>query len=191
MTTSRDLREAAVQGLLAPNSVTLAQYATDAGANVYSPRTWATWNGSYPVLLVQTPDEDGEGWGPNGAPAFTVTTKLRVTARAQAAAQSNDQAAVVVEEQLEDMREQIKAAVINYPPLMSLLQQYPYFRSTINVSGEGSEPIGELVIDIGLEFVQGPSDFYQPVLTPLQGIDVTVQEPDGTTEPGLTINLPQ
>jgi hypothetical protein len=191
MTTSRDLRELAVQGLLAPNSVTLATNATDAGTNVFSPRTWATWNSSYPVLLVQTPDEDGESWGRHGPPAFTVTTRLRVTARAQAAAQTNDQAAVIVEEQLEDMREQIKAALINYPPLMSLLQQYPYFRSTINVSGEGSEPIGELVIDIGLEFVQGPRDFYQPQLTPLEGVDVTVQEPDGTTEPGLTINLPQ
>jgi hypothetical protein len=191
MTTSRDLREAAVQGLLAQNSVTLAQYATAAGANVFSPRTWATWNNTYPMLLVQTPDEDGDGWGPNGAPAFTVTTKLRITARAQAAAQTNDQAAVMVEEQLEDLREQIKAAIVNYPPLMSLLQQYPYFRSTINVPGEGSAPIGELVIDFGLEFVQGPSDFYQPALIPLQGVDVTVQEPNGTTEPGLTINLPQ
>lgn len=57
MTTSRDLRELAVQGLLAAN-------ATDAGANVYSPRTWATWDGSYPMLIVQTPDEDGQSWGP-------------------------------------------------------------------------------------------------------------------------------
>jgi hypothetical protein len=184
MTTSRDLRELAVQGLLASG-------ATVAGGNVFSPRTWATWNGSYPVLLVQTPDEDGESWGPHGPPAFTVTTKLRVTARAQAAAQTDDQAAVLVEEQLEEMREQIKAALVNYPPLMSQLQQYPYFRSTIDVSGEGSQPIGQLVLDIGLEFVQGPHDFYQPPATPLEGIDVTVQEPDGTTEPGLTINLPQ
>lgn len=191
MTTSRDLRELAVQGLLAQNPVSLATNVTDAGENVFSPRTWATWNGTYPMLLVQTPDEDGESWGPNSAPAFTVTTKLRVTARAQASAQTDDQAAVIVEEQLENLREQIKAALINYPPLMSLLQRYPYFRSTIDVSGVGSEPIGEMVLDIGLEFVQGPHDFYQPPVTPLEGIDLTVQEPDGTTEPGLTINLPQ
>lgn len=184
MTTSRELRELAVQGLLATG-------ATAAGSNVFSPRSWATWNGTYPVLLVQTPDEDGESWGRHGPPAFTVTTTLRITARAQAAALTNDQAAVLVEEQLEDLREQIKAALVNYPPLMSLLQQYPFFRSRIDVSGEGSEPIGQLVLDLGLEFVQGPHDFYQPPVVPLQGIDVTVQEPDGTTDPGLTINLPQ
>lgn len=184
MTTSRDLRELAVQGLLVAG-------ATAAGSNVFSPRTWATWNNTYPVLLVQTPDEDGQGWGPHGAPAFTVTTTLRITARAQAAAQANDQAAIVVEEQLEDLREQIKAALVNYPPLMSLLQQYPFFRSNLNVPGDGSEPIGQLVLDLGLEFVQGPHDFFQPPVVPLQGVDLTVQEPDGTTEPGLTINLPQ
>ena len=191
MTTSRDLRELAVQGLLAPNPISLATSATDAGTNVFSPRTWSTWDGSYPVLLVQTPDEDGQSWGPHGPPAFTVTTTLRVTARAQSAAQTDDQAAAIVEEQLETLREQIKAALINYPPLMSLLQQYPFFRSTLQPSGEGQSPIGQLVLDIGLEYVQGPHDFYLPAVVPLQGIDVVVQEPDGTTQPGLTINLPQ
>jgi hypothetical protein len=184
MTTSRDLRELAVQGLLALN-------ATDAGPNVYSPRTWATWDGNYPMLLVQTPDEDGQGWGPHGPPAFTVTTTLRITARAQAPARTDDQAAVIVEEQLEILREQIKAALVNYPPLMSLLQQYPWFRSSMQPSGEGANPIGQMVLDIGLEFVQGPHDFYQPPAVPLQGIDLTVKEPNGTTAPGLTINLPQ
>jgi hypothetical protein len=189
MTTSRDLRELAVQGLLAPNQVSQAANATDAGTNVYSPRTWATWDGSYPMLLVQTPDEDGQSWGPHGPPAFTVTTTLRITARAQTTAETDDQAAALVEEQLETLREQIKSALINYPPLMSLLQQYPFFRSTLSTSGEGQSPIGQLVLDIGLEFVQGPRDFYQLPTVPLQGIDLTVQEPDGTTEPGLTINF--
>ncbi|KFX64261.1 hypothetical protein KBK24_0121745 [Burkholderia sp. K24] len=171
--------------------MSLATNATDAGTNVFSPRTWATWDGTYPMLLVQTPDEDGQSWGPHGPPAFTVTTTLRVTARAQAAAQTDDQAAAIVEEQLESLREQIKAALINYPPLMSLLQQYPFFRSTLQPSGEGQSPIGQLVLDIGLEYVQGPRDFYLPAVVPLQGIDVVVQEPDGTAQPGLTINLPQ
>ncbi|RKE35292.1 hypothetical protein B0G76_1353 [Paraburkholderia sp. BL23I1N1] len=184
MTTSRDLREISVQGLVVPG-------ATAAGTNVFSPRTWATWDGTYPMLLVQTPDEDGQSWGPHGPPAFTVTTTLRVTARAQAAAQTGDLAAAVVEEQLETLREQIKAALINYPPLMSLLQQYPFFRSTIQPSGEGQSPIGTLTLDVGLEFVQGPYDFYQAATVPLTGVDLTVQVPDGTTVPGLTINLPQ
>jgi hypothetical protein len=184
MTTSRDLRETAVQGLLVPD-------ATLAGANVFSPRTWATWNGSYPMLLVQTPDEDGQSWGPHGPPAFTVTTTLRVTARAQTSAQTNDRAAMLVEELLEQLREQAKAALVNYPPLMSLLQQYPFFRTKLDVPGEGVSPIGTMVLDLGLEFVQGPRDFYQPATVPFTGVDLQVKEPDGTTVPGLTINLPQ
>jgi hypothetical protein len=184
MTTSRDLRELAVQGLIATD-------ATAAGSNVFSPRTWSTWNDSYPVLLVQTPDEEGESWGRGSAPAFTVTTTLRVTARAQAAASANDAGAVVVEEQLEQLREQIKAALINYPPLMEELQQYPFFRSHLDVQKEGSRPIGELVLDIGLEFVQGPHEFYQPAVVPLIGVDLKVKVPNGTEQPGLTIDLPQ
>ncbi|WP_321904391.1 ABC transporter permease [Paraburkholderia tropica] len=184
MTTSRNLRELAVQGL------TLAG-ATAAGSNVYSPRTWATWDGKYPMLLVQTPDEHGESWGRQGAPAFTVVTTLRVTARAQAAALVDDAAAANVEEQLETLREQIKAALINYPPIMSLLQQYPSFRSSINVPREGQSPIGEMALDIEMEHVQGPDEFFQPPVVPLEGVDVTYQMPDGTTEPGLTIDLPQ
>ncbi|WP_321896036.1 ABC transporter permease [Paraburkholderia heleia] len=184
MTTSSNLRELAVQGLTVSG-------ATAAGSNVYSPRTWATWDGKYPMLLVQTPDEHGESWGRQGAPAFTVTTTLRVTARAQAAALTNDAAAANVEEQLESMREQIKGALINYPPIMSLLQQFPAFRSTINVPRDGQSPIGELTLDLEMEHVQGPEDFFQPPAVPLQGVDLTIQMPDGTTEPGLTINLPQ
>jgi len=42
MTTSSDLRAAAVTALTG---------ATAAGGNVFSPRTWPTWNGSYPVLF--------------------------------------------------------------------------------------------------------------------------------------------
>lgn len=184
MTTSSNLRELAVQGLQASN-------ATAAGMNVYSPRTWATWDRTYPVLLVQTPDESGTSWGPNGAPAFTVTTTVRVTARAQSAALEDDAAAAAVEEQLEVMREQIKAALINYPPIMSLLSQFPSFRSTIQVPRDGQSPIGELVLEIEMEHVQGPDDFYQVATVPLSEIDVTVRVPDGTTEPGLTVQLPQ
>ncbi|WP_186224574.1 ATP-binding protein [Burkholderia gladioli] len=184
MTTSRDLRELAVSGLLADG-------ATDAGSNVFSPRTWATWDNTYPMLLVQTPNESGQGWGANGAPAFTVTTSLRVTARAQSAAKTDDAAAADVEEQLEVLREQIKKALINFPPIMTLIQQYPSFRSTINVSREGQLPIGELVFDLDLEFVQDACQFYPSASTPLEGIDVTVAMPEGTVAPAFSIPFEQ
>jgi hypothetical protein len=181
MTTTAQLREltaVAVSG------------ATMAGENVYSPRTWPTWKGSYPVILVQAASEDGESFGRNGPPAFTVTTTVRITARIQAPALPNDAGAVVVEDQLETMREQIKAAVINRPEIMSLLQHYPRFNSDLTVSSEGDVPIGELVLHIAMEYVQGPEDFYPVPAVPLQGMDVRIQEPDGTVVPGLEINFP-
>ncbi len=89
------------------------------------------------------------------------------------------------------MREQIKAALINYPPIMGLLSQYPSFRSTIQVPRDGQSPIGELVLEIDMEHVQGPEAFFLATTVALDEVDITVQMPNGTTDPGLTIELPQ
>lgn len=182
MTTTADLRPLAVAAL---------NGATAAGTNVFAPLDWPTWKGDYPVLFVTTPDEDAQGLGPNGAPQFTTTATLRVTARVDAEDVGNDQGAAVAYAALETLRDQVKAAVINYTPLMQLLQQFPFYRTRMRVGAEGEQHIGEVVVDIGLEFYQGPEDFYPIPVVPLQGVDITVEEPDGTTEPGLTINLPQ
>jgi hypothetical protein len=182
MTTTAQLRAIAVAALAG---------ATNAGANVFSPLDWPTWSGDYPVLFVTTPDEDAEGLGRNGPPQFNVTATLRVVARVEQISQPSDQGAAVAYAALETLRDQIKVALINYPPLMSLLQQLPFYRTRMSVEAAGEQHLGEVVVDIGLEFYQGPEDFYAIPVVPLQGVDVTVQMPDGTTEPGLTINLPQ
>ena len=182
MTTSADLRDLAVTALT---------NTTNAGASVYSPRTWPTWPNVYPVILVRTPEESGQSFGRAGPPAFTVTTTMEITARLQGPALPNDAGAVAVEAALETLREQIKAAVINYPALMSLLQQYSSFRSRITVTAEGEQPIGEVNVSIDMEFVQGPDDFFPVPVVPLEGVDVQIQMPSGTTQPGATIDLPQ
>ena len=111
--------------------------ATNAGNNVFSPLDLPTWSGDYPILFVTTPDEDSESLGRNGAPQFTVTATSRVVARV----------------------EQIKVVVINYTPRMQLLQQLPYYRTRMDVKAEGEQHLGEVVVDIGLEFYQGPETF--------------------------------
>jgi hypothetical protein len=182
MTTSTDLRTQAVTAL---------KGATSAAANVFSPRDWPTWSGAYPVLFVTTPNESGESQGRNGPPQFTVTTTLRVTARVQTKLKPLDAGAAEALSALEAMREQIKVALINYPPLMDLLQQYPSFRSTMDVSDDGGLHLGELTLELEMEFYQGPEDFYPIPTVPLAGIDLTVEEPNGVTRPGLTINYTQ
>jgi hypothetical protein len=182
MTTTAELRALGVSALAG---------ATNAGNNVFSPLDLPTWSGDYPILFVTTPDEDAESLGRNGAPQFTVTATLRVVARIEQMSLPNDMGAAAAYAALETLRDQIKVAVINYTPLMQQLQQFPYYRTRMDVKAEGEQHLGEVVIDIGLEFYQGPEDFYPIPVVPLKGVDITVEEPDGTTEPGLTINLPQ
>ncbi|AUT47010.1 hypothetical protein [Achromobacter sp. AONIH1] len=184
MTTSVDLRLLAVDAL---------KDATTAGANVYSPRDLATWDGDYPMLVVTAPQEDGQGLGRIGAPQFNVTTTLRVLGRVQRAAEDDDQAAARLYEDLEAMRDQVKRAIINHPAIMGLLQQYPFFRSAIDEAAREDSGLhqGQVVVDIGMEFFQGPDDFYQEPYPGLAVVQAQVSMPDGTEFPGATINLPQ
>lgn len=183
MTTTADLRALAVSALVGK---------TAAGNRVYSPMDQATWDGGYPVLFLTTPLETGESYGRGGAPAFTVTATLRIEGRAEELALPNDAGAAKLLVDLEALRDGIKACVINFTPLMNELQQFSFFKSTVvPAPKEAADHIGAAIVEIGLEFVQGPHEFYQPLVVPLTGIDLTVKEPDGTQQPGLTIDLPQ
>jgi len=186
MTTSADLRQIAVAALKGK---------TLAGQSVFSPRDLATWDGEYPMLIVTAPEEEGESSGRHGAPLFTVTTTLHVHARVRHPAGDDDIGAVLVQADLEVMREQIKAALINYTPLMSLLQHYPFFRSQMQVGTPDTDTamhLGTLHQQLGMEFVQSSDQFFQEPSAPLEGIDTRIPPatPD-TPQFGADVNLPQ
>ncbi|MFW5402855.1 ATP-binding protein, partial [Yersinia sp. 1252 StPb PI] len=42
-----------------------------------------------------------------------------------------------------------------------------------------------------IEYYQGPEDFYPINADRLDGMDVTIAMPDGTTEPVVSINFPE
>ncbi|MDE3022257.1 MAG: ATP-binding protein [Pseudomonadota bacterium] len=182
MTSTAQLRTLSVAAL--KNAVTLA------GQDVFSPRDWPTWGGSYPVILVQTPFEEKTSIGRN-VPEFTVTATLKVTARVQSLAASADAGAAAAEADLEIFKNQIEVALINNPTIMPLLQQIAFVRSQMEVNAEGEQHIGELVMEFGLEFYQGPEAFNKPVTTALTEITLTVTEPSGTTEPAIDVYPPQ
>ncbi|MEK6369042.1 MAG: hypothetical protein V4803_22430 [Burkholderia gladioli] len=184
MTTKSDLLAAALQGLAGQ---------TAAGARVYGARDLSTWDDEYPVLFVSIPlDEDGESFGRNGAPAFTVSCSLIVEARASALARADDGGALDLVDQLETLRDQVKRAVINYGPLMSQIQQYAFFKVRGKPGpGEAGEHVGGVEIEIGLEFVQDASDFRLSDPPPLEGIGVTVAMPQGTVAPTFSIPFEQ
>lgn len=155
MTTTSELRQITAEAL---------KTGTSAGNNVFAARTWPTWNGSYPIIWLHAPEEDKDSLGRQGGPQFTVTATIRISARLQVKALPDNASAAAMILALEDMKRQIEMAVINFPPLMSKLQQFPFIRSHMREDGEGEQNIGELVMDVGMEFYQGPEDFY-----PLEG----------------------
>jgi len=163
---------------------------TDAGDRVYSPRDWSTRGEDYPVLMVQTPFEEKQSMGRN-VPQFTTVTTIRVTGRLEAFDSETDDGAVMAEEGLEALRQQIEMAVINSYELTRSIQQFRHIRSAIDVDASGDGHIGQLTFEIDAEYYQGPEDFYPIQGVALQGVDLTIEQPDGTTQPGFNADLPQ
>lgn len=163
MTTSADLR------LLAASALSSA---TDAGTNVFAARDWPTWNGSYPVLYLHTPIEEKESLGRNGAPQFTVTATLRISARVQKPTTTTGTGAAAAVVALETLQRQMELALVNNPALMGQLQQFPFVRTEMKVDDDGDQNLAELVMDVGMEFYQGPEDFYPVPTVPLEQITV-------------------
>ncbi len=164
---------------------------TDAAARVYSPRDWPTAEEMYPLILVQTPFEEKNSLG-LAAPQFNTVTTVRITGRLQAldGTVEND-GAQKAETALERLREQVERAVINSTDLTRQIQQFVRVRSTIDVNSGGEGHTAQLLMELDIEYYQGPEDFYPITATPLAGIDITTVMPDGTTEPLATIDLPQ
>lgn len=164
---------------------------TDAEGRVYSPRDWSTTEDIYPAIIVQTPFDLKNSLGRN-VPQFTTVTTVRVTGRLQELDEiDQDNGAAKAEEALEQLREQIERAVINSYDLTRQIQQFLQIRSTIDMSAAGEGHTAQLLMDLDIEYYQGPEEFYPIETTPLEGIDVTIVEPDGTPVPGVTIDLPQ
>jgi hypothetical protein len=164
---------------------------TDAAEKVYSPRDWPTFSKNYPCLMVQQTLDIKESLGRNGAQQFTTVTTIRVTARVESIEDSSLSGALAAENALENLQDQIVRAVINSYDLTIQIQQIRNVRCIIDVNSNGDSHLGQLAYEFDIEYYQGPEDFYPVKSVPLEGIDTTLKMPDGTTEPTITINLPQ
>ncbi len=162
---------------------------TDAADRVYSPRDWPTTADMYPVLLVQTPIDVKNSLGRN-VPQFNTVTTVRITGRLQELDdEAEDNGAEKAEEALEQLREQVERAVINSYELTRKTQQFLQVRSTIDVDASGEGHTAQLLMELDIEYYQGPEEFYEIDASPLEGIDVTISMPDGTPEPLVKIDL--
>lgn len=162
---------------------------TDAENRVYSPRDWPTTEDMYPAILVQTPIDEKQSLGRN-APQFNTITTVRITGRLQELDSENENdGANKAELALERLREQIERAVINSYELTRQIQQFARVRSTIDLDSGGEGHMAQLLMELDIEYYQGPEDFYPIIADSLEGIDITMAMPDGTTEPVVSIDL--
>ncbi|CNI59549.1 Mu tail sheath family protein [Yersinia pekkanenii] len=164
---------------------------TDAGIRVYSPRTWPTTEALYPVILVQSLIEEKQSLGRN-APQFNTITTVRITGRLQELdGEHVDDGADKAELALERLRDQIERAVINSYDLTRQIQQFARVRSTIDLDSGGEGHMAQLLMELDIEYYQGPEDFYPINADRLDGMDITIAMPDGTTDPLVSINFPE
>lgn len=186
MTTSAELRGLFVAAL---------KGATAAGRAVYSPFDWPTASDSYPLILVHARRERKESLGRN-VPQFNVTASIEIVARTKSPAQVGDAGSAVALAAAETLKAQIETVLINNPAIWQdgtgaqRIMQFSSIESDLTTSSEGEMPMAELNITIDVEFFQSAEDFFPIPTDPLQQVNVTIQEPDGTTEPGLTLNFP-
>jgi hypothetical protein len=190
---------------------------TLAGARVYPVIDWPTTAAHYPVIYCRVPTEEKHSLSRNGGPDFTVTATLKVCARTEVSALPNGQSAAVLLQQLAQLSQQIQVALVNNPALMGSLQQVPFIHTEMSITANGNKELGEVEVSIGLEFYQGPEDFYPLPVVPLTSLGLTADlgnvfdptgiyvdplfpdaalpaprtgGPDGRPEGGLIIDLP-
>lgn len=187
MTTSAEIRGLFVEAL---------KGATDAGQSVFSPFDWPTAPAAYPTILVHARRERKVSLGAN-APQFDVYSTVEIIARTRSPAQVGDAGSSVALLAAEALKGQIEVALINNPEIWASpaggqrVEQFTLIESELNTNSEGEMPMAELAMQIEVKFYQGPEDFFPITTYPLQTVQLTIPEPEGTTEPGLTITLPQ
>ena len=165
---------------------------TNAEDRVYSPRDWPTTGTEYPCIIVQTPFDHKRSLGRN-VPQFNTVTTVLVTGRLEAFDSEDSDAAdgaIKAELALEALREQIERAVINSYDLTRQIQQFLEIKSTIEINAEGEGHLGQLLVELQIEYYQGPEEFYPVDGDPLTGIDINIQQPDGSPEHHVSIDLP-
>lgn len=161
---------------------------TAAENRVYSPMDWSTVNADYPCIIVQTPFDHKKSLGRN-VPQFNTVTTVRVTGRLEEFDGDDLDGAMKAELALEALREEIERAVINSYELTRQIQQFLEIRSQIDISAGGEGHLAQLLMDLDIEYYQGPEEFYPIEADPLTGMDINVQQPDGTPEHHIKIDL--
>lgn len=166
--------------------------ATDALDRVFTPRTWPTAPGVMPILLVTPGKETKRGKG-RSVTQFDVIGVVRVQGRVYAKSGAEDAGAVAALAAVQTLQRQIEVAVIAEPNLRRVVQAFASVESQVSIGKEGELTFGEVLVDFGLDYYQGPEDFHPLEGEPLETLAVfadllNVFSPTGdfTDEPQAT-----
>lgn len=162
---------------------------TDAGDNVYSPQTWATTDDECPLIIVRTPIEQKISKGRN-APQFDTTTTVLIVGRVIAEDADSVSGDLAAELKAERLKDQIERTIINDYTLYRQIQQISSVRTAIVNDSTGEKHIAEVQMEMDVEYYQGPEDFHPIESTLISGMDISIKQPDGTTQPLVSVDFP-
>ena len=125
------IRDAAITALLAANTM--------AAQAVFSPRTYPTWSGEYPVIIVRTPRTQRSSIGAVGPPTFNTDITLTVLGRLEG---TDEESAYDAAQALAD---EIETALLRngYWLFTCEIQEITQVDSAIEASAQGKLWIGE------------------------------------------------
>lgn len=146
--------------------------------NIFGIRAWPTQDGQTPQLQFALPEEEKRSLGRSGPAQFTVLATLPLMVTVSVDGEELDGGAGAARTQLAAVERAIERAVIGHPELMKRVQQIAFVRRQGRVNADGQEIVGQRVIMFGLEFFQGPEDFYVEDYEALERVEVTVDTLD-------------
>lgn len=130
----------------------LTQYSRLGNVRVSGPRDFPTTTADLPAVIVMPATRERMESLVRGAPSFTTTALIPVTARVAGTSIAD------VESQVEQLLQDIKLALFSYQPLLDLLQQFATVDTETVLTGEGEHQIGEISALFACEF----PEFYDP-----------------------------
>ena len=154
-------------------------FGTNAGMNVFSPRTWPTATGSYPHIIVRTPHEGRQNISPRmGPPEFDSTITITACGRVEATIEDSAEMA------LEELSSQIELALLTNGQFIydNQIQQFSSVDTSMDVRSDSERFYGETVVTFNVEVRQVFEPVYDAagvVIGPdLNEIDITIQDTD-------------
>ncbi|WP_395391487.1 hypothetical protein WBP07_12685 [Novosphingobium sp. BL-8A] len=179
MTTSLDLLDLVQSAIAAAG--------TDAGDRVYRPGDWPSQEATIPQIKLRLLSENRASISRSGAPQFTTTATIRAFLEVQAPASEDDVGAGIAEAAAWKLKRQVEVAVVNSYPLTQQIQQIASIRAQFAFNSEGAMHLAMVVLDLDLEFYEGPDNFAPIQADDLEEISLTATNyPPVTLTAGLT-----